>query len=167
MCMQEILDDWPLRGIDVEKLSSEALQVKVDELNSRCRELESRIGAPVHRPLGPDTSGINHKVEIDKINVYITTEEYEDGTLGALSMRIDKQGGTLRIYGQWLEDVSWCLQHGLPLSGFIERWKYQNMVPFGVTSNPEIMMAKSIMDYLARWLEIKYPDGKRRECHSR
>ena len=152
---------WPEPDLNAGEARAKTLEEQNAELKGRCEELERELSRPVHRPLGSESTGLNHKVVIEGINVYITTAEYEDGSLGEIGIKIDRQGGMLRIYGQWAEDISLALQYGIPPQVFINRWKYQNFQPFGVTSNEQIPMVKSIMDYLARWLEIKYPHGKR------
>ena len=108
-----------------------------------------------HRLL-PERPGRTHRVEIDGTKVYVTTGEYEDGTLGEVFIRIDKEGGRLRVYDALAIAISIGLQHGVPLREYVDKLRNLQMEPRGWTRNPEIPSAKSICDYLARFLEARY-----------
>ena len=108
------------------------------------------------RKLPVTRSGNVHKVAIGGTNVYIRTGEYDNGELGEVFISLDKHGKALRVYDCLAIMISLSLQWGVPLSDIVDKLKGQTMQPNGVTSNPEIPIAKSISDYLARWLELKY-----------
>ncbi|MBV6340976.1 hypothetical protein [Candidatus Magnetobacterium casense] len=108
--------------------------------------------------LPTDRIGKTHSAKIGKTKLYITTGEYHDGTLGEIFLAVDKQGAELRVYDLLAISISIGLQHGIPVAKYIEHLKGQKMEPAGVTSNPDIPIAQSIGDYLARWLEITYPE---------
>lgn len=111
--------------------------------------------------LPTERSGKTHKVVIGGRAVYITTGEYPDGSLGEIFIRLDREGGELRVYDCLAIAVSIGLQYGVPLEEYIKKLRYQQMEPRGVTSNPnEIPMCSSISDYLAKWLELKYLSNK-------
>ena len=113
------------------------------------------------RKLPVTREGFTHSVKIGDTKVYIRTGEYQDGNIGELFISIDKQGTTLRVYDVVAILISLCLQYGVPLQTIIDLLKGQTMQPNGVTSNHnEIPIAKSITDYIARWLELKYLKGE-------
>ncbi|MCP4540126.1 MAG: hypothetical protein GY832_23560 [Chloroflexi bacterium] len=112
------------------------------------------------RRLPPERPGHTQRVEIGEVKVFITTENYDDGTIGAVSMKLAKEGKELRVYNTLTKAISIGLQHGVPLEVFVEEFSWIQMEPDGVTSDPTIPIAKSIPDYLARWLEMKYLGSK-------
>ena len=107
----------------------------------------------------PDTrNGKTHSARIGEDKIYIRTGEYEDGSLGEIFVTLDKEGSHLRIYDVVAILISLGLQHGVPLATICSMLTGQTMEPNGVTTNNEIPIAKSIADYIARWLKIKYID---------
>jgi ribonucleoside-diphosphate reductase alpha chain len=115
------------------------------------------------RKLDPTRKGIVHKATIGGTNVYFRTGEFPDGTLGEIFITLDKHGGMLRAYDAIAILLSWGLQHGAPLGAALRLLEGQKMEPAGVTSNPEIPIAQSICDYLARWLKKKYLKEEKEE----
>ena len=101
---------------------------------------------------------LTHEFKIENKEVWLTVGEYEDGTLGEIFIRVDKEGGELRSYDGWAIACSLLLQHGIPdaLETIINKFKHIHMEPSGLTNNPEIPFAKSIFDYVAKWLELRY-----------
>jgi len=105
---------------------------------------------------------ITHKFEIrgrdELVEGYITVGRSEDGAPVEIFLIIAKAGETLRgIARCWGMSMSWCLQNGVPMSQIVERYKFQRFEPAGLTGNPDIEIAQSIADYVARWLEITFP----------
>lgn len=100
--------------------------------------------------------GITHKVSIGGVKIYINTGEYEDGRLGEIFIRVDKEGGELRVYDVVAIQLSMMLQHGMPLLDILAKMENQKYEPAGVTSNPDIPFASSISDYIAKWLKNIY-----------
>jgi ribonucleoside-diphosphate reductase alpha chain len=90
---------------------------------------------------------------------YITAGVYPNGRLGEVFLTIGKQGGTWKAYDCLMTAVSVGLQCGIPLFVFKEKFENQQFEPAGVTNNPEIPLAKSIPDYVFRWLELRFPNG--------
>ncbi len=134
-------------------------RVHLDEIFAD-KEGEDQPQPPTRRRLPPECPGHTQRVEIGNVKLYITTENYPDGTLGAVSMRLAKEGKELRVYNTFAKAISIGLQHGIPLKEYIEEFKGIQMEPSGITSDPVIPIAKSIPDYLVRWLEIKYLSDK-------
>ncbi len=107
----------------------------------------------------PDTRpSTTHKVKIhDKamgtVTVYITAGMYADGKPGEVFVGIGKSGTTLNaMISSFAIMVSLALQYGVPLDAIIRRFAATRFEPMGETSNPEIPLCVSIVDYLVRWL---------------
>jgi len=113
-----------------------------------------------HHRLPPERKGLTHKAIIAGVKVKIATGEYKDGTLGEVSITAGKVGDErrlLRIIGIM---ISTGLQCGVPLSEYIENMKHHRAGTGGATDNEDIPTASSIVDYVARWLELRYGEGE-------
>jgi len=92
---------------------------------------------------------------------YITVGLYEDGHPAEIFLILAKAGETLRgIARCWGMSMSWCLQNGVPLRQVVQGYKFQRFEPSGFTGDPNIQIAHSIADYIARWLEITFITDK-------
>ena len=119
------------------------------------------------RRLPEERPGLIHQVAIGGQQVYFRTGEFVNSngerTLGEIFITIDKEGGTLRVYDALGIAISIGLQHGIPIEDFINKFRYLGFEPNGVTSNPKIPLVKSIVDYLARWLQQTYSKQNQNE----
>jgi ribonucleoside-diphosphate reductase alpha chain len=106
-----------------------------------------------HRRRLPDTrESLTHKFSIEGHEGYITVGKFEDGTPGELFVTMAKEGSTLSgMMDAFATSVSLLFQYGVPLSHLVEKFGYMRFEPSGWTGNPEIGMAKSIVDYVFRW----------------
>jgi len=111
-----------------------------------------------HRKLPDVRRSVTHKFTIDGNHKgYITVGLYDDGIPGELFIVMAKEGSTVSgLMDVLATDVSMALQHGVPLKKIVEKWMNQRFEPAGFTQNPEIQMTKSIVDYLGRWLGLKF-----------
>jgi ribonucleoside-diphosphate reductase alpha chain len=91
---------------------------------------------------------------------YITAGMYEDGTLGEIFLTdIGKEGSTLRgMMNSFATAISIGLQYGVPLETYVRKFSYMRFDPEGMTTNPEIPFAKSMPDYIMRWLASRFLD---------
>ncbi len=86
---------------------------------------------------------------------------YKDGTPGELFIRMAKEGSTVSgLMDSFATAVSLALQHGVPMKLMCEKFSHTRFEPSGFTGNPEIPIAKSIMDYIFRWLELRFVTGR-------
>jgi ribonucleoside-diphosphate reductase alpha chain len=108
------------------------------------------------RRLPPERHGKTHSVKIGGVPVKIRTGEYKDGSLGEIFIELEKQGDELRVYDAVAIAISIGLQYGVPLEVFENKFRGQRLEPSGITTNKEIPMVASIIDYLAKWLRLKY-----------
>jgi adenosylcobalamin-dependent ribonucleoside-diphosphate reductase len=109
----------------------------------------------------PDTrESITHKFTIDGHKGYFTVGLYPNGQPGELFISVAKEGSTLGgIFDCFGLATSIGLQYGVPLSEFIDKFTHVRFEPMGFTKNPDIKIAKSIIDYIFRWLAIKFQNG--------
>src|SRR5262249_37517220 len=92
---------------------------------------------------------------------YITVGLYKDGTPGEVFIRMAKEGSTVSgLMDSFATAVSLALQHGVPLKLVCDKFSHLRFEPSGFTGNSEIPIAKSIMDYTFRWLEVRFVTGK-------
>lgn len=113
------------------------------------------------RKLPNDRSGKTRKAKIGGRNLYLTTGEYEDGTLGEIFIKCGKNGKSGSIYDIVAICMSLGLQYEIPLKVFTDKMKYQKMSDGGVTSDPEIPICDSVIDYIGKRLELDYGQNER------
>jgi len=111
----------------------------------------------VRRKLPDERESITHKFSIGGHEGYITVGKYEDGTPGEIFITMAKEGSTISgLMDSFATMTSLALQHGVPLQLLVDKFTHMRFEPSGFTKNPEIPMAKSIMDYIFKWLAIKF-----------
>jgi len=109
------------------------------------------VGGDKRLELGAD--GQVHTRVVD-VNVYFTVGFYPDGKLGEIFIKIGKEGDEKSgIYDAFAIAISLALQYGIPIDVFIDKFEHTRFEPAGPTKNPDIPLAKSILDYIFRWLE--------------
>jgi ribonucleoside-diphosphate reductase alpha chain len=114
----------------------------------------------VRHRLPPERISLTHHFTIAGQDGYITVGLFPDGQPGEIFINIAKEGSTLGgLMNSFAEAISIGLQHGVPLRLFCEKFSHTRFEPSGWTSNPAIGFAKSIMDYIARWLQFRFVDG--------
>jgi ribonucleoside-diphosphate reductase alpha chain len=107
-----------------------------------------------------ERQSITHKFSIAGHEGYITAGMYEDGTVGEIFLTdIGKEGSTLRgMMNAFATAISIALQYGVPLETLVRKFSYMRFEPEGITGNPEIPFAKSMPDYIMRWLASRFLD---------
>jgi ribonucleoside-diphosphate reductase alpha chain len=115
---------------------------------------------PVRRRMPRERQSITHKFSIAGHEGYITAGMYEDGTVGEIFLTdIGKEGSTLRgMMNAFATSISIALQYGVPLETLVRKFSYMRFDPEGITTNPEIPFAKSMPDYIMRWLASRFLD---------
>ena len=116
---------------------------------------------PVRRRMPNERQSLTHKFSIGGHEGYITAGEYEDGTVGEIFLTdIGKEGSTIKgLMNAFATAISIGLQYGVPLETFVRKFAYVRFEPEGITRNPEIPFAKSMPDYIMRWLASRYGDA--------
>ncbi len=120
---------------------------------------------PARRRMPPERQSLTHKFSIGGHEGYITAGVYEDGTVGEIFLTdIGKEGSTLRgMMNAFATSISIALQYGVPLEKLVEKFSYMRFDPEGITQNPEIPFAKSMPDYIMRWLASRFLDTETQE----
>jgi ribonucleoside-diphosphate reductase alpha chain len=120
---------------------------------------------PPRRKLPDERRAITHKFSIAGHEGYITVGMYEDGTPGEIFLVMAKEGSTISgLMDAFATSISLALQYGVPLEALVEKFSHVRFEPSGFTKNPEIGYAKSITDYIFRWLASKFLSGERKEA---
>jgi ribonucleoside-diphosphate reductase alpha chain len=113
--------------------------------------------APRRRKLPDERNSITHKFDIGGHEGYITVGLYEDGQPGELFLTMAKEGSTISGFADaFAQAISYALQYGVPLHDLVDKFSHVRFEPSGMTRNPEIRFAKSIVDYIFRWLASKF-----------
>lgn len=121
--------------------------------------------APAHtaqrRPLPDDCTGSRHKFEIGDCEGYIMTNDYPDGSLGEVFLKLGKNGSTMNGFiDGFTKLLSIALQYGVPLDKLIRSFVHIKFDPSGMTKNPKIRFTDSLYDYLSKYLDVKYFGGE-------
>jgi ribonucleoside-diphosphate reductase alpha chain len=112
----------------------------------------------------PTTAGsIRHKFDVAGHEGYLHVGLHEDGTPGELFVTMAKEGSTVGgMMDAFATAISLCLQYGVPLDALVRKFSHQRFDPSGMTSNRDIPFAKSIVDYVFRWLGLTFLDDYRK-----
>jgi ribonucleoside-diphosphate reductase alpha chain len=116
---------------------------------------------PQRRRMPRERQSITHKFSLAGHEGYITAGMYEDGSVGEIFLTdIGKEGSTLRgMMNSFATAISIALQYGVPLETLVRKFSYMRFEPEGITQNPEIPFAKSLPDYIMRWLASRFLDA--------
>jgi ribonucleoside-diphosphate reductase alpha chain len=136
---------------------SDTKEEKKEEVKEIIREKIVYKEMPRRRKLPAERMAIAHKFAIAGHEGYLHVGMYEDGTPGEIFIKMNKEGSTLSgVMDALALSLSMNLQYGVPLQVLCEKLAHARFEPMGMTTNKEIPMVKSIMDYLARWLALKF-----------
>jgi ribonucleoside-diphosphate reductase alpha chain len=116
--------------------------------------------APERKRMPQERESITHKFSIAGHEGYITAGKYDDGSVGEIFLTdIGKEGSTMRgLLNAFATAISLGLQYGVPLEDFVRKFSYMRFEPEGMTTNPEIPFAKSMPDYIMRWVASRFID---------
>jgi ribonucleoside-diphosphate reductase alpha chain len=135
-----------------------------DDARVAASQQEENLNAPpraVRHKLQEERHSITHKFKVGDHEGYITVGLYPDGEPGELFITMAKEGSTVSgLMDSFALATSIALQHGVPLKLLCEKFAHTRFEPSGWTTNPEIGFAKSIMDYIFRWLQLRFLTGQ-------
>jgi ribonucleoside-diphosphate reductase alpha chain len=149
--------------------TAQALRTESTESKDASAEASSEAEAaepkPMRRRMPRERMSITHKFSIAGHEGYITAGMYEDGSVGEIFLTdIGKEGSTLRgMMNAFATSISIALQYGVPLETLVRKFSYMRFDPEGITTNPEIPFAKSMPDYIMRWLASRFLDAEIQE----
>jgi ribonucleoside-diphosphate reductase alpha chain len=140
--------------------SKTAQALRTDAQEKAEAETEVEMATPVRKKMPRERESITHKFQIGGHEGYITAGKYEDGSVGEIFLTdIGKEGSTMRgLLNAFATSISLGLQYGVPLETFVRKFSYMRFEPEGITGNPEIPFAKSMPDYIMRWLASRFID---------
>jgi ribonucleoside-diphosphate reductase alpha chain len=120
-------------------------------------DLKSKIGQPVRRRLPTTRKAVTHRFQLGGHEGYMTVGMFEDGTPGELFVSMSKEGSTI---GGLMDTVgtltSVALQYGVSLETLVAKFSHQRFEPSGWSTNKDIGLATSIIDYVFRWMSLHF-----------
>ena len=118
------------------------------------------MATPKRKKLPKEREGVTHHFTIGKDDGYVTVSWYKDGRLAEVFVKMAKVGTTVSGFvDAWAMTLSIALQHGVPLQPILDKLKYTRFDPQG-PSGSQFGIVTSVVDYLAKWLEWKFPGGR-------
>jgi ribonucleoside-diphosphate reductase alpha chain len=121
------------------------------------KEVVKVVERPQRRKLPDERQAITHKFDVAGHEGYITVGLFEDGTPGEIFLVMAKEGSTISGFADaFAQAISYALQYGVPLQTLVDKFSHSRFEPSGMTKNPEVRFAKSIVDYIFRWMATKF-----------
>ncbi len=159
---QAYLDAWRIgsKAVSIYRDGSkrtQPLNTGRDKPAESAREGEAVAGGPRRHRLPDERRSITHKFDIAGHEGYITVGLYEDGQPGELFLTMAKEGSTISGFADaFAQAISYALQYGVPLQDLVDKFSHVRFEPSGMTKNPDVRFAKSIVDYIFRWMAAKF-----------
>jgi ribonucleoside-diphosphate reductase alpha chain len=161
--MQAYIEGWRLgvKAVAIYRDGSKRTQpLNTSKEDSKAAKGEAKESRPLRRKLPDERKSYTHKFDIAGHEGYITAGMYEDGAPGEIFIVMSKEGSTISgLMDSFATAISIALQYGVPLKALVDKFSHMRFEPSGFTKNPNIPIAKSIMDYIFRWLATKFLDG--------
>ena len=165
--MQAYIQSWKLgaKAISIYRDGSKRTQPLNTSKDKSPAELAKQAAAdavaaartPVRRRLPDERHAFTHKFDIGGHEGYITVGLFEDGQPGEIFLVMAKEGSTISGFADaFAQAISYALQYGVPLQALVDKFSHVRFEPSGMTRNPEIRIAKSIVDYIFRWMASKF-----------
>jgi ribonucleoside-diphosphate reductase alpha chain len=153
------IDGWKmgLKALAIYRDGSKRSQPLATSMDKTTGEKVRIVERPLRRKLPAERQALTHRFEIGGHEGYITVGLYEDGTPGEIFVKMAKEGSTVSgLTDSFAIAVSFALQYGVPLDFLVNKFAHMRFEPQGFTRNPEIPIAKSIVDYIFRWLGSRF-----------
>ncbi|HYO43886.1 MAG TPA: hypothetical protein VES19_11875, partial [Candidatus Limnocylindrales bacterium] len=133
----------------------------IESLRKQLAAAQVEATKPHRRRLPAERTAITHKFEINGHEGYITVGLYPDGQPGEIFLKMAKEGSTISgLMDTLATSVSLALQYGVPLRDVVNKFAHVRFEPSGFTGNPEIPIAKSLVDYIFRWMGSRFLPGE-------
>jgi ribonucleoside-diphosphate reductase alpha chain len=156
--MQAYIEAWKLglKAIAIYRDGCKRTQPLSTSLKTEEKKEQPQF-KPRRRRLPDERRAITHKFSIAGHEGYITVGMYEDGQPGEIFITMAKEGTVVSgLMDSFATAISLALQYGVPLKVLVDKFSHTRFEPSGFTNNRDIPMAKSIMDYIFRWLALKF-----------
>src|SRR6185503_3005794 len=132
-------------------------QALIKQLTDQLAASQVEAALPHRRRLPAERSAVTHKFDIAGHEGYITVGLYPDGQPGEIFLKMAKEGSTVSgLMDTLATTISVSLQYGVPLRDLVNKFAHVRFEPSGFTGNQEIPIAKSIVDYIFRWLGSRF-----------
>jgi ribonucleoside-diphosphate reductase alpha chain len=162
--MQAYIQSWKLgaKAISIYRDGSKRTQPLNTSRDKTAAEIAAQTASelvtrPVRRKLPDERHAITHKFDIQGHEGYITVGLFENGQPGEIFLVMAKEGSTISGFADaFAQAISYALQYGVPLQALVDKFSHVRFEPSGMTRNPEIRFAKSIVDYIFRWMASKF-----------
>jgi ribonucleoside-diphosphate reductase alpha chain len=160
--MEAYIESWRLgaKAVSIYRDGSkrtQPLNTSKDKAQAEVEKVVASMGQPVRRRLPDERHSITHKFDIAGHEGYITVGLFEDGQPGELFLVMAKEGSTISGFADaFAQAISYALQYGVPLQVLVDKFSHARFEPSGMTRNPDIRFAKSIVDYIFRWFATKF-----------
>ena len=129
----------------------------IGDVREVVKEVVKIVETPKRRKLPDERHAITHKFDVAGHEGYITVGMFEDGTPGEIFLVMAKEGSTISGFADaFAQAISYALQYGVPLQALVDKFSHARFEPSGMTKNPEVRFAKSIVDYIFRWMATKF-----------
>jgi ribonucleoside-diphosphate reductase alpha chain len=156
--MQAYLESWRLgaKAISIYRDGSKRTQPLNTSRDTTVAPAKAS-GQPVRRKLPDERHAFTHKFDIAGHEGYVTVGLFEDGTPGEIFLVMAKEGSTISGFADaFAQAISYALQYGVPLQVLVDKFSHVRFEPSGMTKNPDVRIAKSIVDYIFRWMAAKF-----------
>src|SRR5207237_6317831 len=162
--MQAYIQSWKLgaKAISIYRDGSKRMQPLNTSKDKTPAEIAQAAAAqlvtrPIRRKLPDERHAITHKFDIAGHEGYITVGLFENGMPGEIFLVMAKEGSTISGFADaFAQAISYALQYGVPLQDLVDQFSHVRFEPSGITRNPDVRFAKSIVDYLFRWMAAKF-----------
>ena len=153
------IEGWKLglKAVAIYRDGSKRTQPLSTSATDAKAEKPEEASRPIRRHLPVERHSVTHKFGVAGHEGYLTIGMYEDGTPGEIFIVMAKEGSTLSgVMDSFATTCSMALQYGVPLKVLVDKFTHTRFEPSGFTSNPQVPYAKSIMDYIFRYLASKF-----------
>jgi ribonucleoside-diphosphate reductase alpha chain len=142
------------------EISADAAET-IEALRRQLAAAQVEASKPHRRRLPAERTAVTHKFDISGHEGYITVGLYPDGQPGEIFLKMAKEGSTISgLMDTLATSVSLALQYGVPLRDVVNKFAHVRFEPSGFTGNPEIPIAKSLVDYIFRWMGSRFLPGE-------
>src|SRR5688572_8424218 len=156
---QAYIDSWRMgaKAVSIYRDGSKRTQPLNTSKDKEKVAAAAAVAGPTRRRLPDERHAITHKFDIAGHEGYITVGLFEDGTPGELFLVMAKEGSTISGFADaFAQAISYALQYGVPLQDLVDKFSHVRFEPSGMTKNPDVRFAKSIVDYIFRWMASKF-----------
>ncbi|MHB8718591.1 MAG: LAGLIDADG family homing endonuclease [Candidatus Dormibacteria bacterium] len=163
---QAYIDGWKLglKALAIYRDGSKRSQPMATSIGKTTGEKVQIVERPLRKRLPAERAALTHRFEVGGHEGYITVGLYDDGQPGEIFLKMAKEGSTVSgLMDAFATAVSLALQYGVPLQALVDKLSHTRFDPQGFTKNPEVPIAKSLMDYIFRWMASRFMSQEDRD----